>query len=125
MGSWFAADFGAKFAINDEGGRDFVSYCTKHLIQVYNNKIALTRVLGTPWERMMLTQGPTSTIAELLLVLCSSDSNLQEVGRLGGQQALLALSRYGESALVRQQATMLLTKLAVLGAPAPPKAARG
>jgi hypothetical protein len=115
MGSWFAADFGASFAINDEGGRDFVQYCTKHIIQVYNNKMALTKVLGTPWERMMLTQGPTTTIAELLLVLCSSDSNLQEVGRLGGQQALLALSRYGETAQVRQQATMLLTKLAVLG----------
>jgi hypothetical protein len=125
MGSWFAADFGARFAINDEGGRDFVQYCTKHIIQVYNNKMALTRVLGTPWERMMLTQGPTTTIAELLLVLCSSDANLQEVGRLGGQQALLCLSRYGETAQVRQQATMLLTKLAVLGAPAPPKAARG
>ena len=38
MGSWFAADFGAKFAINDEGGRDFVSYCTKHLIQVVGTK---------------------------------------------------------------------------------------
>jgi hypothetical protein len=124
MGSWFAADFGARFTINDEGGRDFVQYCTKHIIQVYNNKMALTRVLGTPWERMMLTQGPTSTIAELLLVLCSSDANLQEVGRLGGQQALLCLSRYGETATVRQQATMLLTKLAVLGAPAPPKAER-
>jgi len=125
MGSWFAADFGARFAINDEGGRDFVQYCTKHIIQVYNNKMALTRVLGTPWERMMLTQGPTTTIAELLLVLCSSDANLQEVGRLGGQQALLCLSRYGEAAMVRQQATMLLTKLAVLGAPAPPKQGRG
>jgi hypothetical protein len=125
MGSWFAADFGAKFTISDEGGRDFVQYCNKHVIQVYNNKMALTRVLGTPWERMMLTQGPTTTIAELLLVLCSSDSNLQEVGKLGGQQALLCLSRYGETAQVRQQATMLLTKLAVLGAPAPPKAARG
>merc|ERR550537_2010366 len=98
MGSWFAADFGARFAINDEGGRDFVQYCTKHVVQVYNNKMALTRVLGTPWERMMLTQGPTATIAELLLVLCSSDSNLQEVGKLGGQQALHCLSRYGETA---------------------------
>lgn len=124
MGSWFAADFGGRFAINDEGGRDFVQYCTKHIIQVYNNKMALTRVLGTPWERMMLTQGPTATIAELLLVLCSSDANLQEVGRVGGQQALLCLSRYGESAQVRQQATMLLTKMAVLGAPAPPKGSR-
>ena len=25
--------------------------------QAYNNKMALTKVLGTPWERMMLTQG--------------------------------------------------------------------
>jgi len=117
MGSWFAADFGARFSISEEGGQDFVQYCTKHIIQVYNNKIALTRVLGSPWQRVMLTQGPTSTIAELLLVLCSSDSNLQEVGRLGGQQALHALSKYGETVQTRQQATMLLTKLAVLDAP--------
>merc|ERR1712083_227609 len=47
MGSWFAADFGAKFSISEEGGQDFVQYCTKHIIQVYNNKIALTRVLGS------------------------------------------------------------------------------
>jgi len=117
MGSWFAADFGARFAITEEGGRDFVQYCTKHIIQVYNNKTALTRVLGTPWERVMLMQGPTSTIAELLMVLCSSDANLLEVGRLGGQQALHSLSRYGETVQTRQQATMLLTKLAVISAP--------
>uniref|UniRef100_A0A7S2JHE2 Uncharacterized protein n=1 Tax=Zooxanthella nutricula TaxID=1333877 RepID=A0A7S2JHE2_9DINO len=113
-GSWFAADFGARFAVSEEGGRDFIQYCTKHLQQVYNNKTAMTRVLGTPWERVMLSQGPTSTIAELLLVICSSDANLKEISKLGGEQALHALSRYGEGAQIRQQATMLLTKMAVM-----------
>lgn len=113
-GSWLAADFGARFAVTEEGGRDFIQYCTRHIQQIYNNKTALTRVLGTPWERVMLSQGPTSTIAELLMMICSTESNLKEVARLGGEQALHALSRYGESAQVKQQATMLLTKLAVM-----------
>jgi len=114
MGSWFAADFGARFVISEEGGKDFMQYCTKHINQVYNNKTALTRVLGSPWERMMLSQGPTVTIAELLIVVCSSDSNLVEISKLGGEQALHSLSRFGEDAKIRQQATMLLTKLAVM-----------
>jgi len=113
-GSWLAADFGARFAVTEEGGRDFIQYCTRHIQQIYNNKTALTRVLGTPWERVMLSQGPTTTIAELLLMICSTESNLKEVARLGGEQALHALSRYGESTQVKQQATMLLTKLAVM-----------
>lgn len=113
-GSWLAADFGARFAITEEGGRDFMQYCTKHLQQVYNNKTALTRVLGTPWERVMLSQGPTSTIAELVLIVCSTDANLREVNKFGGEMALHALSRFGEDAKIRQQATMLLTKLAVM-----------
>eukprot|EP00405_Crypthecodinium_cohnii_P049705 CAMPEP_0206604834 /NCGR_PEP_ID=MMETSP0325_2-20121206/49826_1 /ASSEMBLY_ACC=CAM_ASM_000347 /TAXON_ID=2866 /ORGANISM="Crypthecodinium cohnii, Strain Seligo" /LENGTH=479 /DNA_ID=CAMNT_0054119803 /DNA_START=35 /DNA_END=1470 /DNA_ORIENTATION=- len=110
--SWPAADFGPRFSIGEEGGKDFIQYCTKHINQVYNNKTALTRVLGTPWERLMLSQGPTLTIAELLLNICSTDANLKEMSRLGGEQALHSLGRYGESAQIRQQATMLLTKLA-------------
>jgi len=115
-GSWLAADFGPTFAISDEGGRDFIQYCAKHLNQAYNQKTAYTRVMGSPWERMMLDQGPTATIAELMLKVCSSDQNLAEVSKLGGQQALHALSRFGETPTVRQQATMLLTKLAVMNA---------
>eukprot|EP00929_Paragymnodinium_shiwhaense_P112708 TRINITY_DN80975_c0_g1_i1.p1 TRINITY_DN80975_c0_g1~~TRINITY_DN80975_c0_g1_i1.p1 ORF type:complete len:3310 (+),score=790.33 TRINITY_DN80975_c0_g1_i1:1463-9931(+) len=115
-GSWLAADFGPRFAISDEGGRDFIQYCAKHLNQAYNQKTAYTRVLGSPWERMMLDQGPTATIAELMLKVCSSDQNLAEISKLGGQQALHALSRFGETPTVRQQATMLLTKLAVMNA---------
>lgn len=115
-GSWLSADYGAQFNISDEGGRDFVQYMSKHLNQAYNNKTALTRVLGSPWERVMLSQGPTETIAELFLKVCSTDMNLAEASRLGGQQALHSLSRYGEEAHIRQQATMLLTKLAVMNA---------
>ncbi|CAE8609104.1 unnamed protein product, partial [Polarella glacialis] len=113
-GSWFAADFGARFVVSEEGGKDFMQYCTKHINQVYNNKTALTRILGSPWERVMLSQGPTTTIAELLIVVCSSDANLIMVSKLGGEQALHNLSRYGDGAQIRQQATMLLTKLAVM-----------
>ncbi|CAJ1411292.1 unnamed protein product [Effrenium voratum] len=114
MASWFAADFGARFVISEEGGKDFMQYCCKHINQAYNHKTALTRVLGSPWERVMLSQGPTATIAELLVVVCSSDANLVEVSKLGGEQALHSLSRFGDSAQIRQQATMLLTKLAVV-----------
>jgi len=115
-GSWFAADIGVQFAISEQGGRDFMQYCTKHITQVYNSKTAVMRLLGTPWERVMLSQGPTETMAELLLVVCSSDSNLLELTQLGGEQALQSLSQYAERPQVRQQATMLLSKLAVLQA---------
>eukprot|EP00931_Biecheleriopsis_adriatica_P096456 TRINITY_DN7010_c0_g1_i1.p1 TRINITY_DN7010_c0_g1~~TRINITY_DN7010_c0_g1_i1.p1 ORF type:complete len:5389 (-),score=1202.56 TRINITY_DN7010_c0_g1_i1:94-16260(-) len=114
MASWFAADFGARFVISEEGGKDFMQYCTKHINQVYTSKTAVTRVLGSPWERVMLSQGPTTTIAELLIVVCSSDANLVELSKLGGEQALHSLSRHGDNAQIRQQATMLLTKLAVM-----------
>jgi len=91
-----------------------MQYCTRHIVQVYNGKTAVTRVLGTPWERMMLSQGPTDTIAELLLMVCSSDANLIELERLGGERALHGLSQYAENVSIRQQATMLLSKLAVM-----------
>eukprot|EP00747_Dinoflagellata_sp_TGD_P102943 gnl/TRDRNA2_/TRDRNA2_168802_c3_seq1.p1 gnl/TRDRNA2_/TRDRNA2_168802_c3~~gnl/TRDRNA2_/TRDRNA2_168802_c3_seq1.p1 ORF type:complete len:506 (-),score=104.37 gnl/TRDRNA2_/TRDRNA2_168802_c3_seq1:90-1439(-) len=117
MGSWFAANYGGQFAIAEEGGKDFIQYCTRQIIQTYNNKTALTKVMGTPWERLMLSQGPSATIAELLMAVCSTDKNLLEVGRLGGQQALHSLSRFGETNAMRQKATMLLTKLAILAAP--------
>jgi len=113
-GSWYASDVGARFVVTEQGGRDFIQYCTKHIIQVHNSKTAVTRLLGTPWERAMLAQGPTETIAELLLMVCSSDANLAELGRLGGDKALHALSHHAERPAIRQQATMLLSKLAVL-----------
>lgn len=114
VGSWLAAGFGSKFAVTEEGGQDFLQYCSKHILQAYNNKTAYTRVLGTPWERLMMSQGPTPMIVDLLLNVCSSDANLMEVSKLGGQQALHNLSRYGDDNEIRQRATMLLTKLAVL-----------
>lgn len=113
-GCWFAADFGARFMINEEGGRDFILYCAKTINQAFTNKSAMTKVLGTPWERLMHGQGPTTAIAELFLMICaSSDANLAEVSRLGGDQALHALSKYGDTSAMKQQATMLMTKLAV------------
>lgn len=117
VGSWLAAGFGSRFAISEEGGKDFIQYCTKHIMQSFNNKTALTKVLGSPWERVMMTQGPTPMIVELFLTVCGSDANLKEIAELGGQQALHNLSRYADKNEVRQQATILLTKLAVLQTP--------
>jgi hypothetical protein len=117
VGSWLAVGFGSKFAITEEGGKDFMQYCIKHIIQSFNNQAALTRVLGSPWERVMISQGPTPMIVELFLIVCGSDQNLSEVATLGGQQALHNLSRYADKNEVRQQATILLTKLAVLQTP--------
>jgi len=118
VGSWFAEGGSTQFSVKEQGAKDFMHYCVKHIIQAYNNKTVLTRVIGTPWERMMLSQGPTATVAELLLTACTSEENLVEMDKLGGQHALHSLSKYGETAQVRQQATMLLTKLAVLTTPA-------
>jgi hypothetical protein len=118
VGSWLAAGFGTRFAVTEEGGKDFIQYCVKHILQSFNNKAALTRVLGSPWERVMMSQGPTPMIVELFLTVCSTDANLTEVASLGGQAALHNLSRYADTNEVRQQATILLTKLAVLQTPA-------
>jgi len=117
VGSWLAAGFGTRFAVTEEGGKDFIQYCVKHILQSFNNKAALTRVLGSPWERVMMSQGPTPMIVELFLTVCSTDANLTEVAPLGGQQALHNLSRYADTNEVRQQATILLTKLAVIQVP--------
>uniref|UniRef100_A0A7S1WFS7 Uncharacterized protein n=1 Tax=Alexandrium catenella TaxID=2925 RepID=A0A7S1WFS7_ALECA len=113
-GSWFAPDIGVRYAISEQGGRDFMQYCTRHIIQAYNGKTAVMKVLGNPWERLMLSQGPTETIAELLLMVCSSDANLVEMEHLGGERALHCLSQYAENISIKQQATMLLAKLAVM-----------
>jgi hypothetical protein len=114
--SWLSDNSELRINISDEGGRDFIVFCTKHLNQTYTNKTSVMRVLGTPWERLMLGEGPTEIVADLLLAACHTDENLREVSHVGGHQALLAISRYGESQRAKQQATLYLTKLAVLTA---------
>ena len=99
---------------SEQGGYDLLTYCTKHIIQAFNNKTAMTKVMGNPWERIMMSQGPTPMIVDLYLKVCEVESNLLAVNKIGGHKALHNLSRYGDSTEVRQTATMLLTKLAVI-----------
>ncbi|CAD7957194.1 unnamed protein product [Amoebophrya sp. A120] len=115
INSWLATGFTAKVALaSEQGGYDLLTYCTKHIIQAFNNKTAMTKVMGSPWERIMMSQGPTPMIVDLYLKVCEVESNLIAVNKIGGHKALHNLSRYGDSTEVRQTATMLLTKLAVI-----------
>lgn len=114
--SWLAPDAGPlRVSLSGEGGLEFVAFCAKHLNQAYSSKSG-SKFIGVPYERTVLKEGPTSTIGDLLLRACSTEGNLSVIGKLGGQQALLGLSRYGETTAVRKQATLYLTKLAVLSA---------
>ncbi|CAD7975584.1 unnamed protein product [Amoebophrya sp. A25] len=74
----------------------------------------MTKVLGGPWERILVAQGPAPMIVDVYLKVCELEGNLLAVNKIGGHKALHNLSRYGYSTEVRQTATMLLTKLAVL-----------
>jgi len=127
INSWLSTGFSSKVSLsNEQGGYDLLTYCTKHIIQAFNNKTAMTKVLGSPWERIMMSQGPTPMIVDLYFKICSQEANLLAVNRIGGHKALHNLSRYGDTTESRQQATMLLTKLAVLlsersVAPPPPQ----
>lgn len=115
LNSWMQTGFSSKVALaNEPGGYDLLIYCTKHIIHAYNNKTAMTKALGNPWERIMMSQGPTPMIVDLFLKICNQENNLIAVNRIGGHKALHNLSRYADSTEVRQQATMYLTKLAVL-----------
>ena len=90
-----------------------MQFCIKHVMQAYNSKTALTRITGSPWERVMLSQGPAMQVVDLLLSICATDGNLAALNQLGGHRALHNLSRYADSVEVRQQATVLLTKIAL------------
>jgi len=98
----------------EQGGYDLLSYCVKHIVQAFNNRTAMAKVLGSPWERIMLSQGPTPMMVDLFLKICGQDANLIAVNKIGGHKALHNLSRYGDTVDSRQAATMLLTKLAVI-----------
>lgn len=115
INSWLSTGFTSKIALsNEQGGYDLMTYCSKHIIQAFNNKTAMTKVLGSPWERIMMSQGPTPMIVDLFLKICQMESNLIAINRIGGHKSLHNLSRYGDTTEIRQQATMLLTKLAVI-----------
>ncbi len=95
------------------GGRDLMSYLVRSITSLYSSRTAYVEQLGTPWEKMLFSQGLSHLICELFMTLCSVDSNLYEIETVGGQRALLLLSRYSEDRRVRQASTLLLTKLAL------------
>eukprot|EP00397_Hematodinium_sp_SG-2012_P000244 GEMP01000244.1.p1 GENE.GEMP01000244.1~~GEMP01000244.1.p1 ORF type:complete len:1089 (+),score=233.94 GEMP01000244.1:4462-7728(+) len=112
--SWLAAGFGSRFAVSEEGGYDLIQFCIKHILHTYSNKYVMMKALGTPWERMMMNQGPTQLLCELFLKICSSDGNLIKIARMpNAHKALHSLSRYAEPE-VRPVATQLLTKVAMI-----------
>jgi len=119
--SWLSTGFGSRFAISEEGGRDLVQFCIRHIMQTYDKKAALTKVLGTPWERLMMNQGPTKLLCDLFVDICSSEGNLIEVARINNaDKALHSLARFGEND-IRQTATGLLTKVALILGKVKPK----
>lgn len=110
---WQSMPSGPHIPLTDQAGKDFVRFCSKNIEKAFSES-ALIKAVETPWEKVMLTQGATGTIGDLLIRACSTDANLAELGRIKGQQSLLSLSRHGETTTVKQQATLFLTKLAVL-----------
>jgi hypothetical protein len=112
---WLSTPSGPHIALTaDQAGKDFVRFCSTNIAKTFDT--GLIKATETPWEKVMLRQGHAGTVADLLIRACSTDANLAELGRIGGQQSLLSLSRVGETATVKQQATLFLTKLAVLTA---------
>jgi hypothetical protein len=95
------------------GGRDLMAYLIRSITTLYSSRTAHVEQLGTPWEKLIFSQGLLHLICELFLTLCSVDSNLFDVESIGGQRALLMLSRYAEDRRVRRTSTELLTRLAV------------
>jgi hypothetical protein len=112
-GSWLAEASGPHIALTDQAGKDFVRFCVKNIEKAYMES-ALIKTRESPWEKTMLSQGAPGTVGALLIRALSVDANLAELGRIGGQQSLLSLSRHGETATIKQQATLFLTKLAVV-----------
>ena len=66
---------------------------------------------------VVLATPPRSEVTQLFLMVCGSEQNLRTLSKLGGEKAVHNLSRYADEQKVRQQATVLLTKLAVLNNP--------
>lgn len=112
--SWLTATFSARLVTNEEGGYDLVQFCIKHILQAYTNQTALTKVIGTPWNRVMMNLGPTKLLSQLFLKLCSCERNLAVMATIkNANLALYNLSRYGEPSM-RLEATEFLTKIAIL-----------
>lgn len=117
LNGWLHAGFGSRFAASEEGGVELLQFCIKHVLHAYNGKTKLRRAQGNQWESVMTNLGPTQLIVQLFLSVCGAEQNLRTMSKLGGEKAIHNLSRYGDDNKVRQQATILLTKLAVINVP--------
>jgi len=117
LNGWLNTGYGSRFAANEEGGVELCQFCIKHVLNAYNGTTKLRRAMGNPWEHAMIELGPTPLVTQLFLMVCGSEQNLRTLSRLGGEKAVHNLSRYADEQKVRQQATVLLTKLAVLQNP--------
>jgi len=116
LNGWLHSGFGSRFAATEEGGIELLQFCIKHVLHAYNGKTKLRRAMGNKWDTVMVNLGPTPLVVQLFLSVCGAEQNLRTLSKLGGEKAIHNLSRYGDDNKVRQQATILLTKLAVLNA---------
>lgn len=117
LNGWLHSGYGSRFAATEEGGMELIQFCVKHILNAYNGQTKLKRAMGNPWETAMIQLGPTQLIVHLFLMVCGAEQNLRVLNKVGGEKAVHNLSRYGDENKVRQQSTILLTKLAVLNAP--------
>ncbi|KAF4665375.1 hypothetical protein FOL47_004642 [Perkinsus chesapeaki] len=113
--SWGSCGYGSSLIAKQEGGRDLIAFMIKHIVKHFGgNSRAMTRVLASPWDKILYKEGVSLFVAKLFLDASGYEDNLEIIEMLGGQRALLALSRYSEDSIMRQQATVLLTKMAVM-----------
>ncbi|KAF4704501.1 hypothetical protein FOZ63_027626, partial [Perkinsus olseni] len=133
--SWGACGYGSALVAKQEGGRDLIAFMIKHIVNHFGGpNRAMLRLRAPPWDKVLFKEGGVAVpalfsfssfggfsavgislfVAKLFLDACGYDSNLEIIEMLGGQRALLALSRYSEDSIMRQQATVLLTKMAVM-----------
>lgn len=118
-GPFLATGPGSKFEASENGGKEMLQYCIRHINGTINQNVHLTREFGSVWERLMLAQGANDKIAELFLKVLESfnEHNLQQCCNLGAEKALYNLSRYSTQNSTKQRATVMLTKLTVQTTP--------
>lgn len=121
LNAWLNTGYGSRFAAEEEGGIELCQFLVKHVLNAYNGGTKLKRAVGNPWEHAMIELGPTPIVTQLFLMMCGAEQNLKTLSKLGGEKAVYNLSRFADDQKVRQQATVLLTKLAVLNNPAAQK----
>ena len=85
----------------------------------YLRRRVMPNILGWLFKLQMICL--IMMVTQLFLMMCGAEQNLKTLSKLGGEKAVYNLSRFADDQKVRQQATVLLTKLAVLNNPAAQK----